>query len=327
MDNRQKELSSYRLQEAEDSLKVAQNCLDNGFYKDSINRSYYSAFYAIKAILALGTIDFKRHKDVVAYFNKEYVAKGIFSREIGKEKEDFEVSTEDLNALNLTVHAFGEIDGVHMPAGRKTSDWLLCIGAMMSGVRGRRSMNLAAFYENEGDGGSEAGKGLWRQLLPVAVVFGLCAVIFGVVQVRKISLENKLQEKENWIAEMSVSEQYREALISERQVWQVMQTIREIELLQENLATYPKFDAETLADIEGAGSGLDLKIRSYNAESGELNFDANSSDVIDIPGYIMNLERTNLFYKVDYTGYTYQDGVYTLSLVCTMDSPQTGGAE
>ena len=25
-----------------------------------------------------------RHKDVVAYFNKEYVAKGIFSREIGK---------------------------------------------------------------------------------------------------------------------------------------------------------------------------------------------------------------------------------------------------
>ncbi len=84
MDNRQKELSSYRLQEAEDSLKVAQNCLDNGFYKDSINRSYYSAFYAIKAILALGIIDFKRHKDVVAYFNKEYVAKGIFSREIGK---------------------------------------------------------------------------------------------------------------------------------------------------------------------------------------------------------------------------------------------------
>ncbi|MFR7476687.1 HEPN domain-containing protein [Frisingicoccus sp.] len=84
MDNRQKELSGYRLQEAEDSLKVAQNCLDSGFYKDSINRSYYSAFYAIKAVLALGTIDFKRHKDVVAYFNKEYVAKDVFPRELGK---------------------------------------------------------------------------------------------------------------------------------------------------------------------------------------------------------------------------------------------------
>ena len=53
-------------------------------YKDSINRSYYAAFYAIKAVLALGTIDFKRHKDVVAYFNKEYVARNVFPRELGR---------------------------------------------------------------------------------------------------------------------------------------------------------------------------------------------------------------------------------------------------
>lgn len=84
MDNRQHELSGYRLQEAEDSLKVAQNCLSDGFYKDSINRSYYAAFYAIKSVLALGTVDFKRHKDVIAYFNKEYVAKEIFPRELGR---------------------------------------------------------------------------------------------------------------------------------------------------------------------------------------------------------------------------------------------------
>lgn len=84
MDDRQKELSKYRLQESEDSLTVARNCLDKGFYKDSINRSYYSAFYAIKAVLALGTVDFKRHKDVIAYFNKEYVATNIFPRELGR---------------------------------------------------------------------------------------------------------------------------------------------------------------------------------------------------------------------------------------------------
>ncbi|MGN8630711.1 HEPN domain-containing protein [Blautia sp. HCP3S3_G3] len=84
MDNRQKELSIYRLQQSEESLKASRNCLENGFYKDSINRSYYSAFYAIKAVLALGTIDFKRHKDVIAYFNKEYVATEIFPRELGR---------------------------------------------------------------------------------------------------------------------------------------------------------------------------------------------------------------------------------------------------
>ena len=84
LDNRQKDLSAYRLQEAKDSLKVAENCLKENFYKDSINRSYYAAFYAVKSVLALKTIDFKRHKDVMAYFNKEYVASGVFPREIGR---------------------------------------------------------------------------------------------------------------------------------------------------------------------------------------------------------------------------------------------------
>lgn len=84
MDHRQEELSHYRIQEAKNSLKVAEHCLKEDLYKDSINRSYYAAFYAIKAVLALGTIDFKRHKDVVAYFNKEYVATNVFPRELGK---------------------------------------------------------------------------------------------------------------------------------------------------------------------------------------------------------------------------------------------------
>ena len=84
MDDRQRDLSNYRITEADDSLKVAEHCLKEGWYKDSINRSYYAAFYAVKAILALSTVDFKRHKDVMGYFNKEYVAKEIFPREIGR---------------------------------------------------------------------------------------------------------------------------------------------------------------------------------------------------------------------------------------------------
>lgn len=84
MDERQGDLSNYRIAEANDSLKVALHCLKEGLYKDSINRSYYAAFYAVKAVLALSTVDFKRYKDVMGYFNKEYVAKEIFPREIGR---------------------------------------------------------------------------------------------------------------------------------------------------------------------------------------------------------------------------------------------------
>ena len=89
MDNRKQDLSSYRLSQAEDSIKVAQMSYDNALFKDSINRSYYATFYAIKAVLALEEIDFKRHKDATEKFSKE------LGRRIGmlkqlREKSDYD---------------------------------------------------------------------------------------------------------------------------------------------------------------------------------------------------------------------------------------------
>ena len=87
MADRGKDLSAYRLKQAEDTLKIAEYSLKEHIYKDAVNRSYYVAFYAIKAVLALGTVDFRRHKDVMAYFNKEYVAAGIFPKALCKDFE------------------------------------------------------------------------------------------------------------------------------------------------------------------------------------------------------------------------------------------------
>lgn len=38
----------------------------------------------MKAVLALEERDFKRHKDVMAYFNQKYVAADVFPRDIGR---------------------------------------------------------------------------------------------------------------------------------------------------------------------------------------------------------------------------------------------------
>ena len=86
MDNTKKsmDLCIYRIGNASETLATAKLCMDHKRYKDAINRSYYAVFYAIKAVLALKEVDFKRHKDAVAYFNHNYVATGIFEREIGK---------------------------------------------------------------------------------------------------------------------------------------------------------------------------------------------------------------------------------------------------
>lgn len=84
MQDKDRDLSAYRLSLAKETLANGRMCLDNRFYRDCINRSYYAVFYSIKAILAIEGIDFKRHKDAVAYFNKSYVATGVFPREVGK---------------------------------------------------------------------------------------------------------------------------------------------------------------------------------------------------------------------------------------------------
>lgn len=97
-------------------------------YKDSINRCYYAAFYAIKAVLALEGKDFKRHKDAVGYFNQMYVATGKFSRECGKRlgrlKRKREVSDYDDFYVASNEEAIEQYESAEMIV-KQVQDFLL----------------------------------------------------------------------------------------------------------------------------------------------------------------------------------------------------------
>lgn len=85
MDNNEiQALSEYRLNQAKENLIEAEALYNINRYKGASNRAYYAIFHAIKSILALEEVDFKKHSSVIAYFNKEYISKEIFSRELGK---------------------------------------------------------------------------------------------------------------------------------------------------------------------------------------------------------------------------------------------------
>ena len=84
MDKEMQELLKYRFDRAVETLEVAKELYASGKFRDSNNRSYYAAFYAIKAIYTIRGVDFKKHKTLLANFNKEYVATEIFPREIGR---------------------------------------------------------------------------------------------------------------------------------------------------------------------------------------------------------------------------------------------------
>ena len=72
------EYTKYRLELAAERVKVSKAMIDMEAYRDSINRSYYAIFTAVRALLAERNIDFKKHSAVISYFRREYIKTGLF---------------------------------------------------------------------------------------------------------------------------------------------------------------------------------------------------------------------------------------------------------
>ena len=87
-----KDLVLYRLQTARSDLKSARILLEAGEYRGANNRAYYAIFHAINAVHAVSGKAYKRHKDAIGSFNKDYVKTEILPREIGRKiAEDEEI--------------------------------------------------------------------------------------------------------------------------------------------------------------------------------------------------------------------------------------------
>ena len=90
-----RELAKHRLEQAKEDLIAAKAMYDLKLYKSANNRAYYSIFHSITAILALEPIDFKKHKDVQSYFNKNYVNTEIFPKTMGRRIAEASKMRED----------------------------------------------------------------------------------------------------------------------------------------------------------------------------------------------------------------------------------------
>lgn len=78
------DIAKHRLQVVKEDLKDANILLESNSYRGANNRAYYAIFHAVSAVLATEGVAFKKHKDTLAYFNKNYVATEVFPRELGR---------------------------------------------------------------------------------------------------------------------------------------------------------------------------------------------------------------------------------------------------
>lgn len=95
MDKKLKDLSDYRLEQAERCIKSARILAQDNDYKGAANRSYYAIFHCMRSVLALEGVDFSKHSGVSAYFRKQYIKTGIFNAELSEIiKEAFDIRSD-----------------------------------------------------------------------------------------------------------------------------------------------------------------------------------------------------------------------------------------
>ena len=119
-----KDLVNYRLEIARNDLNSAKILLEAEDYRGANNRAYYAIYHAISAIYALDGVAYKRHKDALSNFNKNYIHTEIFSRKFGRkiaeaeeirhasDYDDFYIATksESIEMIDTAANLIKEID-------------------------------------------------------------------------------------------------------------------------------------------------------------------------------------------------------------------------
>lgn len=82
--NSQIDLARYRLTDAREKLASAKILLKEKHFKDSLSRSYYAMFSAVRALLALKELDSSKHSGVISLFNQHFVKTNLVDASFGR---------------------------------------------------------------------------------------------------------------------------------------------------------------------------------------------------------------------------------------------------
>lgn len=114
-------LARHRLSRAREAFAEGEHLLAKGGFMGAVNRFYYGAFYAARALLAVRQVDSSRHSGVISLFQKHFVKTGLVDVDRAKalprsfekrQKSDYgdfsTVTREETEAIREEIRAFVE---------------------------------------------------------------------------------------------------------------------------------------------------------------------------------------------------------------------------
>jgi uncharacterized protein (UPF0332 family) len=78
------ELARHRIARAHGAFAEANLLIEQRHFTGALNRLYYAAFYAARALLATKSLDSSRHSGVIALFQTHFVKTGLISTEVAR---------------------------------------------------------------------------------------------------------------------------------------------------------------------------------------------------------------------------------------------------
>lgn len=85
LNNKEKQdLIDYRLEQAEETINDVELLINNKRYRSAINRIYYGMFYALSALAIENNFQTSKHRQLIGWFNKEFIYSGKLERKYGK---------------------------------------------------------------------------------------------------------------------------------------------------------------------------------------------------------------------------------------------------
>lgn len=79
-----KDLISYRISRSKETIEEVEMSIKNGKLYNAVNRIYYSMFYIVSALAIQNNFLTSKHRQLLAWFNVNYVKTGIVPVELWK---------------------------------------------------------------------------------------------------------------------------------------------------------------------------------------------------------------------------------------------------
>ena len=78
------DLIKYRISRSRETLIEAETMIKNGYWNASVNRIYYSCFYAVSGLMLRNGIESNSHKGIRKMFGLHFVQTGLVPIEYGR---------------------------------------------------------------------------------------------------------------------------------------------------------------------------------------------------------------------------------------------------